>query len=163
MKGKKVKIIKTFILKFPIFTLNWSGYGENEKDYVLWEGLDAIDYNQKFENCIESMRKNNLRSDLSVEITEFVKENFNRKLLFSHSLHPTNILQYQLWKQIFKQMSIEIMEENFLGKRDLLRLKTMINPFTKKMIKDLDIHFAIVPNDKFYLQRYERLKGRFKK
>jgi hypothetical protein len=31
--NKNIKIIKTLLLKMPIYPINWSGYGENIKDY----------------------------------------------------------------------------------------------------------------------------------
>ena len=31
-KNKNIKTIKTFLIKFPIYPINWSGYGENIKD-----------------------------------------------------------------------------------------------------------------------------------
>lgn len=50
---KNIKIIKTFLIYFPIFPLNWSGYGENKKDYLNWVGLDNIDYKERFKKCIK--------------------------------------------------------------------------------------------------------------
>ena len=53
--NKNIKIIKTFLIKFPIYPLNWSGYGLNTKEYSNWDGLDKIDYKTKFKKCIESI------------------------------------------------------------------------------------------------------------
>lgn len=44
--------------------------------------------------CIESIKKNNIKSDISLNLTNFILKNFNKQLLFTHSLHPTNILLY---------------------------------------------------------------------
>jgi len=160
LKNKNVKIIRTFLIKFPIYPINWSGYGENKIDYINWKGLDNIDYNEKFENCIESMRKNNIECDLSQEITDFVEQNFNKHLLFTHSLHPTNILLYQIWKQILNHMSINIEENNYIFKKQLLLC--WYNPLTTKMIKDLDIRFKnMAITDKFYIERYNKNKDMF--
>lgn len=153
LKNKNVKIIKTFLIKFPIYPLNWSGYGENKKDYLNWKGLDNINYKEKFKKCIESMRKSNIKSDLSLEITNFVEKNFNKKLLFTHSLHPTNELLYQLWKYILQNLSINIEDNKYIFTNELINY--WYNPFTKKMIKDLDIKFKnVIINDQFYIDRY---------
>lgn len=32
---------------------------------------------------------------------DYIKNNYNKQLLFTHSLHLTNILLYKLWKDIF--------------------------------------------------------------
>lgn len=50
LNNKNVKIIKTFLLKFPIYPINWNGMGENKQDYVNWDGLDNINYKEKFKN-----------------------------------------------------------------------------------------------------------------
>ena len=155
LQYKNIKIIKTFLIKFPIYPLNWSGFGENTKDYLNWNGLDKIDYKEKFKQCIENMRENNIESDLSTKITDFVKNNFNKQLLFLHSLHPTNILLYQLWKYILQHLSINIEDNEYIFSQELLGL-TWINPFTNKMIKDLDIQFKdVIVDDQFYINRYE--------
>lgn len=156
LQGKNIKIIKTFLIKFPIFPLNWSGYGENKKDYLIWDGLDNINYKQKFKKCIENMYKENNESDLSTNLTDFVKNNFNKKLLFTHSLHPTNILLYQLWKYILRFLSINIEDHKYIFEDELLICRK--NPFTIKMIKDLDIQFKYKVDDQFYIDRFELSK-----
>lgn len=155
LKNKDVKIINTFLIKFPIYPLNWSGYGENKKDYLNWDGLDKIDYNERFKKCIESMRKNNIKSDLSTEITDFVENNFNKQLLFTHSLHPTNTLLYYLWKHILQHIFINIDDENInLPKEHII--DCWRNPFTSKMVNDLDIQIKDIDiNDQFYVERWK--------
>ena len=91
-KNKNIKIFKTCLIKFPIYPINWSGYCENIKDYKDWIGLDNIDYKLKFEKCLISLSNNIAKSDLNKNIIDFIKNNFNKQLLFTHSLHPTNIL-----------------------------------------------------------------------
>ena len=160
LQHKNVKIIKTFLIKFPIYPINWSGYGENISDYLNWCGLDKIDYKEKFKKCIENMRKNNIKSDLSCKITNFVETNFNKQHLFLHSLHPTNILLYQLWKYILQYLSINIEDNKYIFTEELI--SCWINPLTSKMIKDLDIQFRdVVIDDKFYINRYEENHNRY--
>jgi hypothetical protein len=31
---KKIKVIRTFLVKMPVYPINWSGYGENKNDYL---------------------------------------------------------------------------------------------------------------------------------
>ena len=69
---------------------------------------DSIDYKEKFEKCIKSLMKNNIESDLNIDLTSFISNNFDKQLLFTHSLHPTNVLLYQLWKHILIHLSINI-------------------------------------------------------
>ena len=59
------------------------------------------------------MKKNNAQSDLSMKLTDFVIHNFNKKLLFSHSLHPTNILLYELFRYIMDKLNINIEEYEY--------------------------------------------------
>lgn len=153
---KNLKIIKTFLIYFPIFPLNWDGYGENKNDYLNWIDLDKINYQEKFEKCITSCREKNINSDLSLEISNFIENNFNKKLLFTHSLHPTNVLLYELWKNIFVNLSININDYSFVFNKELLLLWN--NPFTTKMIKDLDIQFETNIDDNFYIDRYNENK-----
>ena len=158
--NKNIKIIKTFLIKFPIYPLNWSGYGENKKDYIEWAGLDNIDYKEKFKNCVDSMRKSNIESDLSTELTDYVEKNFNKQLLFTHSLHPTNILLYQLWKYIFQNLNINIEDNEYVFTHEIINC--WYNPFTTKMIKDLDIQFTnVIIDDKFYIDRYSTHKNNY--
>jgi len=157
LKTKNVKIVKTFLIKFPIYPLNWSGYGENKTDYLNWLGLDNINYKENFKKCIESMRESNIKSDLSHEITDFVEKNFNKQLLFTHSLHPTNILLYQLCKYILQNLFINIEENKYIFTYELINC--WYNPFTTKMIKDLDIQFRdVIIDDQFYIDRYNSYK-----
>lgn len=157
---KNIKIIKTFLIKFPIYPINWSGLGENKNDYFNWEGLNNIDYKQKFKKCIESMHKSNNQSDLSTKITDFVENNFNKQLLFTHSLHPTNILLYQLWKYILEHLSINIEDNKYTFTEELINC--WYNPFTSKMVEDLDIKFKnVIIDDNFYIDRYNYHKSTF--
>ena len=158
LKNKNVKIINTFLIKFPIYPLNWSGYGENKKDYLNWNGLDKIDYKDKFKKCIESMRKHNIKSDLSTDITDFIENNFHKQLLFTHSLHPTNILLYHLWKYILQHISINIDNEN-INLQGAPIIDCWRNPLTSKLVNDLDIEFKnVVIDDQFYIDRYNKYK-----
>jgi hypothetical protein len=151
--NKNIKIIKTFLIKFPIFPINWSGYEENKNDYSKWVDLENIDYKEKFNKCILSCRKSNADSDLSITITDFIENNFNKQLLFTHSLHPTNVLLYELWRSIFTNLFINIEDYNYIFKDELIQC--WHNPFTTKMMKDLDIQFDTIVDDEFYVNRYE--------
>jgi hypothetical protein len=103
------------------------------------------------------MRESNIKSDLSHEITDFVEKNFNKQLLFTHSLHPTNILLYQLWKYILQNLFINIEENKYIFTYELINC--WYNPFTTKMIKDLDIQFRdVIIDDQFYIDRYNSYK-----
>jgi hypothetical protein len=158
-RDKKIKIIKTFLIKFPIYPINWSGYGENISDYKNWGGLDNIDYKKKFKECIESCRESNILSDLSTDITDFIEKNYNKKLLFTHSLHPTNILLYELWRNIFKKLNLNIDDYDYIFENELI--KYWYNPFTTKMIADLNILFDTIVDDNFYIQRFNKNKSKF--
>ena len=148
LNTKNVKIIKTFLIKLPIYPLNWSGFGENKTDYLNWEGLDNINYKEKFKKCIESIRKSNIKSDLSMELTEFILNNFNN----------------QLWKYILQNIDINNYKYDlnpyFFGNMNYVNIWD--KPFTSKMVKDLDIQFRdIVINDQFYINRYNKFKSAF--
>jgi len=135
-------------------------YGENKKDYLNWTDLDKIDYKTRFKECIESMRKDNMKSNLSTKITDFVENNFNKQLLFTHSLHPTNILLHQLWKYILKNLNINIEDNTYTFSGELINC--WCNPFTTKMIHDLDIQLEnVVIDDQFYINRYNKFQSAF--
>jgi hypothetical protein len=158
-ENKNIKTIKTFLIKFPIFPINWSGYVINKNDYLDWVYLNNINYKKRFMECIESCRKSNLNCDLDVDITNFIYKNFNKKLLFTHSLHPTNALLYQLWKNILIKFSIDIDKYHYDFKNELINC--WHNPFTSKMIKDLDIKFETTVDDDFYINLYNENKQKF--
>ena len=153
------KIIKTCMLKFPIYPINWSGFGENKTDYINIKNIKKVDYKVKFNKCINSFKKNILKTDLDMNIVDFIEINFNKILLFTHSLHPTNILLYNLYKSIFNNLNIDINKYTFPPQKDILYCPSMINPFTTKMIQDLNIQFNITPNNRFYIQRYNYYKN----
>ena len=155
---KKIKIIKTCMLKFPIYPINWSGLDENINDYKNWKILENIDYKLKFDKCINSLSRNIIDSNLDINIVNFIRNNFNKTLLFTHSLHPTNILLYELWKSIFKCLDISITDYNYIFKNELINC--WFNPFTSKMITDLNIEFEVKISDEFYIERYNRLKNK---
>ena len=106
------------------------------------------------------MRNHNIKSDLSIEKTNFIENNFDKQLLFTHSLHPTNILLYQLWKYILENLSINIEENEYNFTKELINC--WFNPFTSKMIKDLNIKFKPIIDDKFYVLRYNENKKKIK-
>ena len=150
---KHIKIIKLCMLQFPIFPINWSGYGENKYDYDNWSRLEGIDYNIRFNNCINILEKNIKQTDLDINIINFIKDNFNKNLLFIHSVHPTNILLYELYKSIFKNLNINIDNYKYNFTNELMDLGWN-NPFTTKMIADLNIIFNTNIDDNFYIKRY---------
>jgi hypothetical protein len=151
-----IKIIKTCLLKFPIYPLNWSGYGENKKDYEIWDGLNNINYITKFDKCIDSLLTDINKTDLDIYIINFIKNNFNKKLLFTHSLHPTNILLYELYKSIFNSLNIDITKNQYYFNGELIQC--WYNPFTTKMMIDLKVEFTPIINDNFYIDRYKNNK-----
>lgn len=157
--NKNIKIIKIPFIKFPIYPLNWSGYGENKKDYLNWCELDNIDYKKKFDKCIASCRKDFEKGDIGSDFVDFINNNFNKQLLFTHSLHPTNILLYQLWKHILLYFSINIDNYKYEFNKELIIC--WHNPFTIKMVKDLDIQFETIVDDDFYIKRYNENKSTF--
>lgn len=162
--NKNIRIIKTTLIRFAIFPINWNGKGENVNDYINLSqhggDLDKIDYRKRFDKCITSLKESIMKSDLSLDIYDFIKDNFNKRLLFTHSLHPTNILLHELWKSIFFNMGIDI--NNYRLWLDPKFKKELIdcwhNPFTTKMIKDLDIKFITRVDDKYYIERYNMNK-----
>jgi hypothetical protein len=151
--AKGIKVIKTCLIKFPIFPINWSGYGINIKDIENYPGLENIDYNERFKICIKKLEDDITNSDLTMDLLNFIKNNFNKTLLFTHSLHPTNILLHELWKEIFKCLSININHYRYIYKNELI--DCWRNPFTTKMIKDLDITFNSIISDEFYVKMYK--------
>jgi hypothetical protein len=150
--NKNIQIIKTFLIAFPIYPINWSGYGEKISDYENWIDLDKIDYKKKFEKNLLKCINQNKKSDLTLEISNFIENNFNKQLLFLHSLHPTNVLIYELYRNIFKKLNINIDDYNFDLKKEILTF--WYNPFTTKMLTDLDIQFNTIVDDNFYIKRY---------
>lgn len=152
-----VKIIKTCLLKFPIYPLNWSGYGENKKDYERWDELNNIDFITRFDECIDSMLTDINKTDLSIDIINFIKSNFNKQLLFTHSLHPTNVLLYELYKSIFQMLNIDITQHKYYFNNELI--DCWYNPFTTKMMIDLKIEFTPIIDDSFYINRYNTYKS----
>lgn len=150
--NKNIKIFKTCLLKFPIFPINWSGYGENIKDYENFNGLENINYVDKFYKCLESLKKEIEKTDLKHNLIDFINNNFSKKILFTHSLHPTNILLYELWKQILFFLNIDIEKYNYDMQNELINC--WHNPLTTKMVKDLKIEYDFVIDDNFYLKRY---------
>lgn len=153
--NKNIKIIKTCLIKFPIFPINWPGYGENQSDYNNWKGLNNIDYKQKFNILINKLHKSFAKTDLNITIVEFIEHNFNKMLLFTHSLHPTNVLLHELFKSIFDNLKIDINRYKFNHEIDLLSLY-WINPFTTKMVSDLNIIFEPITDDTFYIEKYKK-------
>lgn len=105
------------------------------------------------------MRKNNIESDLSTELTDFVEQNFNKQLLFLDGLHPSNVLLYQLWKYILQKLFINIEDYKYIFAGEFFnRYNFHVIPFTTKIIKDLDIKFTNIINDQFYIDRYNKNK-----
>jgi hypothetical protein len=67
-------------------------------------------------------------------------------------LHPTNVLLYELWRYIFASLNINIDKHNFVFEKELII--SWYQPFTTKMIKDLNILFESFADDQFYIERY---------
>lgn len=149
---KNIKIIKTCLIKFPIYPINWSGYGENIKDYLNWKNLNDIDYKEKFNDILSNLKNDFQKTDLDINIINFIENNFSKVLLFTHSLHPTNILLYELWRSIFNSININIDNYIFIFNNELINF--WYNPFTTKLINDLNIEFEINVDEDFYIKRY---------
>ena len=106
------------------------------------------------------MSNNIAKSDLNKNIIDFIKNNFNKQLLFTHSLHPTNILLYEIWRSILNFINIDIDDYNYnLNTGNIINC--WYNPFTTKMIKDLDINFEYIISDDFYINRYNDNKNNY--
>jgi hypothetical protein len=146
--SRNIKIIKTCMLKFPIFPINWSGYGYKKTDFENYNSIDHTDYKIKFKECLTSVQKSLLSTDLSLNIVDFIQSNFNKKLLFSHSLHPTNVLFYEVWRSILKNLNINIDDHKY--NLDVECINVWRNPFTTKMVSDLDIQFDVLIDNEFY-------------
>jgi hypothetical protein len=160
-KNSNIKIIKTCLLKFPIYPINWSGYGYNKNDFLNNKDINKINFKEKFDYCISSLEKNILQSDLNIKLIDFIKFNYNKSLLFSHSLHPTNILLFELWKYIFQNLHINIYLYNYIFDKELI--DCWFNPFTTKMITDLNIGFEVTIDDNFYTNLIENDNLKFVK
>ena len=163
-QNSNIQIIKTCLIKFPIYPINWSGYGENKNDYLNWDGLENINYVDKFNKILNSIEKEICNTDLDNSIVEFIRNNFNKVLLFTHSLHPTNILLYELWRLILKNLDINIETYNYNLTKELIIC--WFNPITSKMVNDLNINFDCLineckVNDDFYINRYNKNKDKF--
>ena len=132
----------------------------SKKDYLNWTDLDKYDYKERFNKICKSIRKHNIESDIN--ISDFIENNFNKVLLFRHSLHPTNILLYELWRSIFNNLNINIddYEFNINYNEDIIN-HDWINPFTNKMKTDLDIQYEVLVDDLFYINRYNINKHLF--
>ena len=73
-------------------------------------------------------------------------------MLFTHSLHPTNILLYELYKSIFNSLNIDITKNQYYFNGELIQC--WYNPFTTKMMIDLKVEFTTIIDDNFYIDRY---------
>ena len=157
--NKNTTIIRTVSIRFSIFPINWNGYGENKNDYINWKQLDMINYQDKFKKCMNTVRKQIDKTDLHPFIADYIEENFNKKYLFSHCMHPTNILFYQIWKSLFMCLKLNIEDYQYTFEEELVL--NWLNPFTKKMMKDLNIQFDTYVDDDFYIKRYNENKHLF--
>ena len=157
--GDVYKETGTVSIRFSIFPINWNGYGENKKDYIYWTDLHKIDYQSKFKKCINTVRKQIAKTDLHPFIADYIEENFNKEYLFSHCMHPTNVLFYQIWRSLFICLKLNIEDYRYTFEKELVL--NWLNPFTKKMVKDLNIQFDTYVDDDFYIKRYEENKHLF--
>jgi hypothetical protein len=156
-RAKEIRIIRTCLLKCPIFPINWSGYGERTIDYENWKPLHEIDYNIKLNQILRSMREDLKATNLNIKLFHFIKNNFNKIHLFNHSLHPTNVLLYELWRDILEKFKINIDQYKFDLDGEQI-INDWFNPFTTKMVQDLNIQFDVNVDDQFYIKRYETNK-----
>lgn len=155
-RNANTTIIRTVSIRFSIFPINWNGYGENKNDYIYWKDLDTIDYQDKFKKCMNTVRKQIDKTDLQQFIADYIEENFNKEYLFSHCMHPTNVLFYQIWKSLFMCLKLNIEDYQYNFKEELVF--NWVNPFTIKMMKDLKIQFDTYVDDDFYIERYNKNK-----
>jgi hypothetical protein len=105
---------------------------------------------------MKSLKINNEHSDLNMNISLFINENFNKQLLFTHSLHPTNVLLYELWRYVLEKLSINIEDNEYKFQGELI--DCCHNPFTNKMVKDLNILFNPIIDNNFYISRYNKYR-----
>ena len=122
-------------------------------DYNIFNNIDILIIELNNLDCQAS----------SLKIIEYTLNNNKnvkiiKTILFSHSLHPTNILLEKLWKYILINLNIDLDKYNFNYKNEIIT--TWNNAFTRKMIKDLNIQFKINVDDKFYKRRYRRNKNK---
>ena len=68
--------------------------------------------------------------------------------------YDQDVLLYQLWKHILIHLSINIDNYQYNFQNNELINDWWYNPFTSKMIKDLDIKFTTTVDDNFYIERY---------
>ena len=69
---------------------------------------------------MKSLKINNEHSELNMNISLFINENFNKQLLFTHSLHPTNVLLYELWRYVLEKLSINIEDNEYKFQGELM-------------------------------------------
>jgi hypothetical protein len=148
--NKSIKIFKTFLLQCNIYPIHYSGYGINKKDIDNFTNLENIDYISKYNNWILNLYNLCAKSDLNIELIKYIEDNFTKILLFTHSLHPTNNLLIMLYKQISEKLGIEFQTINY----DAQVIIFWSNPFTTKLVKDLNITYNCVIDDNFYIQLY---------
>jgi hypothetical protein len=157
-KNPNMKIIKVCQIDFLIFPINWNSQFDKSRNYKNWRGAHKINFKSKFRICINSLYRHFKNTDYDTKIIEFIKSNFHNQLLFTSCTYPTNILLCEMWKCLFSLMNIDFDKYNFasvLNEKELLN-DPRPNPFTTKMISDLDITFNPKIDDKLYNKRYRK-------
>lgn len=137
-KSKNIKILQIPLLYFPIYPINWDGKGYNKKHLAAFYKYKNIDYTLKLKHVLSNIKNEIRKSDISIELFYFIQNNFRKQLLFIHSLHPTNKLLVHLWKYIFDLLGFEFKIEQYTFNYQLID-NGWFNPFTSKMVKDLNI------------------------
>ena len=137
-KSKNIKILQIPLLYFPIYPINWDGKGYNKKHLASFYKHKDIDYTLKLKHVLSNIKNEIRKSDISIELFYFIQNNFRKQLLFIHSLHPTNKLLVHLWKYIFDLLGFEFNNSQYTFNYQLID-NGWYNPFTSKMVKDLNI------------------------
>lgn len=165
-KSKNIKIIQIPLLYFPIYPINWDGKGYNKKHLASFYKYKNVDYNSKLKQVLSNIKNEIRKSDISIELFYFIQNNFRKRLLFIHSLHPTNKLLVHLWKYIFYLLGFEFNTDQYKFNYQLID-NGWFNPFTSKMVKDLNIKITQnqlanlnlkykLVDDNFYINLFEK-------
>ena len=155
-KNPNMKIIKVCCLEFLIFPINWNSQTDKSRNYKNWRGINKINFKVKFKVCIHSLYRQFKGTDYNTQIIEFIKNNFHKNKLFTSSTYPTNLLLCEMWKCLFLLMNnIPFEKYNFISslKEELLD-DPRPNPFTTKMISDLNIEYECNIDNNFYTKLY---------
>ena len=150
----QINLIKICEIEFPIFPLNWNSKKDYARNYKNWKGINKINFTCKFNVCIKKLYRKFASIDYDENIIQYIKDNFSTKLLFTGTCYPTNHLINELWKCLFKKIWIKNSIDDKIRENILKNPKP--NPYTTKMISDLNIKYFPYTNDKYYNIMYTK-------